>query len=190
MAGKTRLGRLADVAQMYGATAATIERIESAGIADLGVWWNLRLRTTAGRCHFVPQPSGRGLVPVRIELNPKGAGDGAFLLDTILHEAAHAMDALVFGGNGHGRTWKRCARALGADPSRCYDSAEAPPALQAAARRASEKKVVAICSKCGIEVRRRRALSWRNGPWRHGNGCGGELRKPTASEVLEAVRRG
>lgn len=38
--------------------------------------------------------------------------------DTILHEIAHA---LVGGAAGHGPAWKRKAREVGANPSRCYD---------------------------------------------------------------------
>lgn len=36
--------------------------------------------------------------------------------DTIRHEYAHAVDYHVYGGRGHGKSWKRAAVMLGATP--------------------------------------------------------------------------
>ena len=47
------------------------------------------------------------------------------VLDTILHEIAHALAYLKTGRNcGHNATWKRIARDIGAKPSRCFDADE------------------------------------------------------------------
>jgi predicted SprT family Zn-dependent metalloprotease len=43
------------------------------------------------------------------------------VLDTILHEVAHA---LCGSGVGHGRLWKATAKAIGCSAERCYDSTE------------------------------------------------------------------
>lgn len=39
--------------------------------------------------------------------------------DTLLHEVAHAIAG---PSAGHGPAWKRTARLLGANPTRCYDA--------------------------------------------------------------------
>ena len=41
--------------------------------------------------------------------------------DTILHEIAHAKAGY---GAGHGAYWQKIAQEIGANPKRCYDSAE------------------------------------------------------------------
>lgn len=42
-------------------------------------------------------------------------------LDTIRHEAAHAVDWLYYGNMGHGVTWKACCKLVGANPQRCLN---------------------------------------------------------------------
>ena len=54
------------------------------------------------------------------------------VLDTILHEIAHALAAIETGENcGHDERWKAICRRIGARPERCYDGDEvnAPDAL-------------------------------------------------------------
>ncbi|GHC46522.1 SprT-like domain-containing protein [Roseibacillus persicicus] len=47
------------------------------------------------------------------------------VLDTILHEIAHALAAIETGENcGHDERWKAICRRIGARPERCYDSDE------------------------------------------------------------------
>ena len=66
-----------------------------------------------------------------------GYGDGAFRFsnhyfqdpdwpveaarDVIRHEYAHYMDHILYGGSGHGKSWKRCCVEVGALPVRYYD---------------------------------------------------------------------
>jgi len=64
------------------------------------------------------------------------------VLDTILHEIAHA---LVGPGHGHGFVWKQKAKEIGCNGDRLYHSGsiKIPP-----------KKYVAICSRCGSVFKR------------------------------------
>ena len=43
-------------------------------------------------------------------------------LNVIRHEYAHYMDHELYGGTGHGSTWKKCCAGIGAVPQRCYSS--------------------------------------------------------------------
>ena len=53
-------------------------------------------------------------------LNPKEE-----VLDTILHEIAHALAGIETGQNcGHDERWKAICRRIGARPDRCYDGDE------------------------------------------------------------------
>lgn len=47
------------------------------------------------------------------------ANSGEDILDTLLHEIAHAIAG---PGTGHGPVWKAVCRRIGARPVRCYDS--------------------------------------------------------------------
>jgi predicted SprT family Zn-dependent metalloprotease len=69
------------------------------------------------------------------------------IIDTLLHEIAHALDWDV-GAGDHGPNWKDIAKRIGADPSPYYSermAACAPP-----------PKYQIICPKCGIIAERHR----------------------------------
>lgn len=66
--------------------------------------------------------------------------DEAAVKDTILHEVAHA---LAGPGQGHNSVWKACCRQVGANPERCYDTADVVSP-------ASPWKYQ--CPKCGVEA--------------------------------------
>lgn len=70
--------------------------------------------------------------------------DERAVVDTILHEIAHA---LAGPGAGHGPKWRSIARSIGATPERCVDAAKVntPPA-----------KWIGICDHCGETVDRHR----------------------------------
>lgn len=55
------------------------------------------------------------------------------VLDTILHEIAHAIANHAFGCHGHGAVWKMVCREIGARPKRCYDDNVVVPDLPARA---------------------------------------------------------
>lgn len=46
-------------------------------------------------------------------------------IDTIRHEYAHYIDREKFGKHGHGATWKKACRMVGANPSRFYSEENA-----------------------------------------------------------------
>lgn len=122
------------------------------------VRWNPRLKVCAGRAW-----------PERklIELNPLLCEEGlAAVRDTFLHELAHM---LAGRGAGHGRCWQFIVRGLGGKAERCHEYA---------ALRSRKLRVVAVCGKCGVELRRRRKLPRNRGQqWVHlpKRECGGRF---------------
>jgi predicted SprT family Zn-dependent metalloprotease len=70
------------------------------------------------------------------------AAGWAVMEDVARHEIAHALDVETRGHSDHGPTWKRWARACGADPTRLYEG----KALAAVASRYAGR-----CPHCGAE---------------------------------------
>jgi predicted SprT family Zn-dependent metalloprotease len=73
-----------------------------------------------------------------------GLNDQVQVLDTILHEIAHA---LAGPGAHHGPEWKRVARAIGCSAERCYSESVIQPSPRYFLR----------CSHCGHTAKRVRA---------------------------------
>lgn len=105
----------------------------------LGVVWNIpveytnRLQTTAGMCHYEG-----GL---RITLNPalRAPSERQHLIETFLHELAHAHAAIVYGvrdGRGHGEHWWEMMHQLGQRPIRTH--------AIAACRKATDKATMSL----------------------------------------------
>lgn len=65
------------------------------------------------------------------------------VLDTILHEIAHA---LAPRNAGHGEKWKAIARAIGCAPLRCYGDEVVAP----------DRKYTGRCPTCGVTIKRNR----------------------------------
>jgi len=63
------------------------------------------------------------------------------LEDVIRHEIAHLVEYEEFGQGGHGKTWKRVARRVGADPTRTTHIPEGVAKLMAPYYRQ--------CTRCG-----------------------------------------
>lgn len=59
-------------------------------------------------------------------------------LDTILHEAAHALDFLYYGSSSHGPRWKQIALSLGCSGNACGGAEESRKLIVAAAKRRGE----------------------------------------------------
>lgn len=72
------------------------------------------------------------------------------VMDTLLHEVAHACAAVYDNHYGHGDPWKRWCRALGAVPSRCGTDQRVKPPPRA------PYKWQAVCGRCGKTYKRRR----------------------------------
>lgn len=161
-----------DLLNEIDATDSTRVAALEYGVLDLEVRWNGRLKTSAGRCLYRTRRQLGGSVEItldRLELNPKLRQEGqAAMRQTFLHELAHAI-VLAAGDakDAHGPKWKRVMRHLGAEVSRCHSYAS-----MAATRK--EKRVVARCESCGLEIRRHRALA-AGKDWRHAGRCGGRL---------------
>jgi predicted SprT family Zn-dependent metalloprotease len=101
--------------------------------------WAFRFNTNvrrAGVCHYRPG---------RIELSAHFVerNSDAEVLDTILHEIAHA---LVGPRHGHDAAWKAKCVEIGARPRRCYDRAVDMPT----------GKWRATCPSCSTEYDRHR----------------------------------
>jgi len=88
------------------------------GLDGWTVNFNGRIKRAVGKC----KPGKK-----RIDLSKTWFIDysdeieDAELKDVILHEVAHALDYSRRGTSDHSRKWKRCAREVGADPSRTTD---------------------------------------------------------------------
>ena len=97
----------------------------------------------------------KGREPVEIRL--QFALELPELVETFLHELAHCLDHMTLQKGqpyrkAHGKGWQRWASALGVAPNRCCKS-------DVLTRLQEEKmKVVAICRKCGYELKRLRRL--------------------------------
>ena len=112
----------------------------------------------------------RGEEPVAIRL--QFAVEEEVLIDTFLHELAHCLDHLLNQPgkryrSSHGRGWKRWAESFGIDPVRCGESATLKRL------HAERLKVVAVCKRCGFELKRLKRLP-RNRRYLHPK-CGGRL---------------
>lgn len=91
----------------------------------LGTVWNIpvefdnRLQTAAGNCHYHPS--------LLIKLNPVLRRDNhrVDLVETFLHELAHAHAWIVYGerGRGHGAEWWEMMHQLGQIPRRAHSIA-------------------------------------------------------------------
>lgn len=89
-----------------------------------------------GRCVYSTKTIS--LSEVLVELNDEGE-----VLDTILHEVAHA---LAGSGHGHGPVWKAWCRITGARPERCFGSnVVQPPA-----------RYTLMCEACSFTAARHR----------------------------------
>lgn len=109
--------------------------------------------------------------PVAIRL--QFAVEQEVLIETFLHELAHLCDHLARQSGqrysrGHGRSWQRWATAFGIEPKRCGESRVLDELHK------KQLKVVAVCSRCGTEIRRLRRLD--SGKRYLHPDCGGRIR--------------
>ncbi len=125
------------------------------GLADWQFAFNSNKRR-AGVCRYPAR--GR---PGRIELSKHYVLRNAEheVLDTILHEIAHAI---VGHGHGHDDVWKAKCVEVGARPERCYDETVVMP----------KGRWRATCGGCGREHDRHRRPKRMTGWWCRG--CGKE----------------
>lgn len=97
-------------------TKRTRDLMDHHGLQD----WDIRIgsaRNMAGMCNYSRKQ-------ITMSLFLANARSRENTVDTILHEIAHALTPK---DGGHGKEWKAMASAIGADPSRCFDSQEIDP---------------------------------------------------------------
>lgn len=85
--------------------------------AGLPLRFSRRMRSSLG--HFRPGPDSDGrpvCLEIALNLDLLLAGNEGLLVDTLLHEMAHAADWLVDGARGHGPSWRRWADRAGCAP--------------------------------------------------------------------------
>lgn len=94
-------------------------KLEQHGLSQHG--WTGRLDNAEGRFGLC-RPARKEITISRVLASLNSEDE---VLDTILHEIAHALAALETGENcGHDERWKTICRRIGARPERCYDSTE------------------------------------------------------------------
>lgn len=117
--------------------------------------WNRRTHA-AGLCNYAKRT-----IELSAVLTPHRKDSD--ILDTLLHEVAHAMAG---PWAGHGPQWKAQARALGARPAACIaDTAAMAPVI------AASRRYVARCDRCGTDIGGRMKAPDRNRTYRH-KSCG------------------
>lgn len=110
--------------------------------------WEIRIgsaKRLAGSCNY-----RKRLITLSYEIHKEWPMDQ--IRDTILHEIAHALTPR---DKGHGKDWKAKCVEIGANPTRCYDSATLPT---------PEGGWTLSCGECGMDggTRHRRM---RNATW-------------------------
>jgi predicted SprT family Zn-dependent metalloprotease len=111
-----------------------------------------RAKRRFGQCRYMSATISLSAHLVRLN-------DAETVADTIRHEVAHA---LAGSGAGHGPKWRAMCRVTGANPQRCYDSAEvvnpdAPwalvcPQCAASTPRFRRTRSRFLCRHCRVEV--------------------------------------
>ena len=100
-----------------------------------------------------------GLSMKLVELNGEDA-----VIDTILHEIAHALSPAHVG---HGYQWRVIARSIGCDGRRCYESGVITPprkylgtCLAGHTVERHKRRVGASCSRCSPVFDNRYLFTW------------------------------
>ncbi len=132
------------------------------GLAALGwtfAWDKAKLR--AGGCHY--RTKVISLSRHYVALNVADRLDD--VIDTVLHEIAHALTYLQYGpgGYGHGPEWQAICVRIGAKPERCYDSSVVAMPTG---------RWLACCPACGNEYRRHKRLALKHGRYSYCPPCG------------------
>ena len=80
-----------------------------------------RMTRRLGHVQYGRDPDRRSIIEIALNVDLLLPGNEAALLDTLLHELAHAEAWLSHGHRGHGRTWRRIAARVGCDARACSD---------------------------------------------------------------------
>jgi predicted SprT family Zn-dependent metalloprotease len=151
---------------------AAHERLREMGVAALPVKWNGRLTRSLGRFMSSTNRLTGVSTPICIDLNPELRRESpAQLTETFLHELAH----LIAGhAAGHGPIWKTATVLVGMVGAKATCAPSKLNVIGKTGRTAPKAlKTVAVCDRCGFELKRRQRLP-RTRRYRHPR-CGGEL---------------
>lgn len=129
--------------------------------ARVAVWWNPRMRTTAGRAFYAEG---------RIELNPKlREVSEEEILRTLKHELAHLVARERWGRSisPHGAEWRQACADLGIPGEKATHSLPFE-------RRKVRRRFAYACPHCGKEILRVRRIGRRTACYdcckKHANG--------------------
>lgn len=78
-----------------------------------------RMRRRFGHARLEASSRDRRVIELALNVDLFLEGNERELLDTLLHEMAHAEAFLVSGHRGHGAAWKRIAERVGCEPKAC-----------------------------------------------------------------------
>lgn len=120
------------------------ELIRSYGL-DYSFGYNRRKRCF-GLCYY-NTPVRRGRIELSVYILNH---DEAEILETLLHEIAHAITWREYGHTGHGPAWKAVCRRIGCKPKRCAEK-----------QLTDKYKYTAVCPTCSHKYARHRKSNER-----------------------------
>jgi hypothetical protein len=89
-------------------------------LPDVRVRLSDRMVRRFGHVFYGATRSGERYVEeIALNIDLMVSGNGAHLLDTLLHEMAHVEAWLVHGHRDHGRDWRQIARRVGCEARAC-----------------------------------------------------------------------
>jgi hypothetical protein len=96
------------------------DRFDGALPSDIPIRLSRRMRSRLG--HMIPavRMGRRWVVEIAINLDLMLRGNEHLLVDTLLHEMAHAADYLRSGRASHGPTWRAIAKRVGCEDRACW----------------------------------------------------------------------
>jgi len=181
-----KLTAILDKFELSGTVLAGLESLAGEEKA-LDIWevleekWrftvNHKVTSRVGQCRY-PNPYGRGrryrpFGEVEIHGLLMAEGRETTRDDTLLHEVAHAVNAMIFDVNDrHGPNWKRIMRAFGLRPERCNTDVEVSALLRA--KKCTKAKLLYACQNCEHEFPAMRRKKYPAENYRH-RSCGGQL---------------
>ncbi|HET9982467.1 MAG TPA: SprT family zinc-dependent metalloprotease [Longimicrobiales bacterium] len=86
---------------------------------DVSIRISDRMRRRYGHARLETSSRDRRVLELALNADLFLEGNERELLDTLLHEMAHAEAFLVWGHRGHGAAWKRVAERVGCEPKAC-----------------------------------------------------------------------
>lgn len=137
----------------YSSRVKVLENIFKKVLLEEGVFYmfsfkvNPRYKKQLGGCSFNPS-NDFGVVDLSKILIQHGRWEE--VLDTLLHELAHACDFSVRGKSDHSDHWKRWAIKLGADPTRTANLNNLGDKYKKVYKKTS--KYTLVCPNCNIEI--------------------------------------